>query len=361
VSSTAPTSSPPGPRILVCGWAGAGNIGDELLTKAVVGRLRAAGARAVVASRDPAATEAGHPDVEAVPWGPRGLRHMGPIDGICVGPGGILQDSSSVWSLPGHLVMPWRALRKGAAIAAIGVGAEPLRRRTSAWMLRKVLADAPIITRDAESSDALAAAGLASTTGADVVFDLAPADVERRAEIVVSVGPSLRPGRLAPAARRLDPAPAEAIARSLDDLAARLECRVVFTRFRGRRDHDAARTIAARLVTEHEILEDDLDEHVRRVGAARVVVSSRYHPIVLAVAAGTPVLALSTQSKVISLIAQVDDPLVRRVESWPELAASTVPSAASSPPIPSGLEAATSALGELVRTAAAPRGDRRRG
>jgi polysaccharide pyruvyl transferase CsaB len=361
VSNAFPTSPPFGPRILVCGWAGAGNIGDELLTTAVVERLQEGGARVVVASRDPAATEARHRGVEAVPWGPRGLRHMGSIDGVCVGPGGILQDSSSVWNLPGHLVMPWRARRKGAAIAVVGVGAEPLRRRTSAWMLRKVLAGAPVVTRDPESCDALAAAGVASTAGADVVFGLSPPDVERRAEIVVSVGPSSRPGRLAPAARRLDPAPVELIARSLDDLATRLECRVVLTRFRGRRDHDTARAIAARLVTEHEIVDDDVDEHVRRVGAARVVVSSRYHPIVLAVAARTPVLALSTQSKVISLIAQVDDPLARRVASWPDLAAAAVPSPVSSAPIPSGLDAATRALGELVRAAGAPRGDRRGG
>jgi len=327
----------------------------------MVGRLQEAGARVVVASRDPVATEAQHVGVDAVPWGARGLRHMGRVDGVCVGPGGILQDSSSLWSLPGHLVMAWRARRRGAAIAAIGVGAEPLRRRSSTWMLKRVLADAPIVTRDSGSSAALVAAGLHPTTGVDVVFGLASPEVQRRAEIVVAVGPSSRRGVFVPAARRLVPAPADAIARALDDLASRLECRVVLTRFRGRRDHDTARAVAARLDTEHEILDNDVDEHVRRVSSARVVVSSRYHPIVLAVAAGTPVLVLSTQPKVISLAEQVDDPLVTRVVSWSALAGSSVPSATSSPPIPSGLDAAARAVRQLVSAAGAPRGDPPRG
>jgi polysaccharide pyruvyl transferase CsaB len=347
--------------VLVCGWAGAGNVGDELLTRAVVGQLLAAGARVVVASRDPDETEARHPGVDAVPWGARGLRRMGSVHGVCVGPGGILQDSSSLWSLPGHLVMPWRARRRGAAIAAIGVGVEPLRRRSSARWLRTVLADVPVVTRDAESTSALASVGIVSTTGADLVFGLAMPTVERRSEIVVSVGPSVRPGRIAPAARRLEPAPAAPIARALDELAARLDCRIVLTRFRGRRDHEAARSIAARIRADVEILDDDVDAHVRRVAGARLVVSSRYHPIVLAAASRTPALVVSSQAKLMSLVDQIDDPSVRRVTSWDHLGGSTVGPVPSAVCVPSGIEAANRALIELVRHADATRGEDRLG
>ena len=351
----------PGPRVLVCGWAGAGNVGDELLTRAVVGRLHAAGARVVVASRDPARTEALHPGVEAIPWGARGVRRMGRVDGVCVGPGGILQDSSSLWSLPGHLVMPWRARRHGAAVASVGVGAEPLRRRSSAHLLRKVLAGAPIVTRDAESTAALAAAGLDSTVGVDLVFGLATPPVERRSEIVVSVGPAVRPGRVAPAARRLEPPPLDAIARGLDALAGRLRCRIVLTRFRGDRDHESARSIAARLRGDTDLLSDDVDEHLHRIAGARLVVSSRYHPIVLAAISQTPTFVVSAQAKVRALVEQIDDPSVLRIPSWERLGTATIPPAPSAAPVPKGLDLAHDALRELVRRADATRGDDRRG
>ena len=126
---SAPPSADDGPRILISGWAGAGNVGDELLTRAMVTRLRRLGAEPVVASRAPLATTALH-GVDAVPWGPRGRAALAGIDGVCVGPGGILQDTSSLWSLPGHLAIAFLARRRGLPVAAIGVGAEPLRRRT---------------------------------------------------------------------------------------------------------------------------------------------------------------------------------------------------------------------------------------
>ena len=70
-----------GPRVLVCGWAGAGNLGDELLTETIVDQLRSAGARPVVTSRNQAETQARY-GVETVPWGPRGMRASAGVDAV---------------------------------------------------------------------------------------------------------------------------------------------------------------------------------------------------------------------------------------------------------------------------------------
>lgn len=316
---------PEGPRILVCGWSGAGNVGDELLTRAVVERLTAAGGTAVVASRDPATTERLHPGVEAVRWGPRGLadlRDRGAIGGVIIGPGGILQDSSSVWSLPGHLILAAAAARRGAAVAAVGVGAETLRRRSSAVMLRRVLAGAPVVTRDDASSAALRQAGIEATTSADVVFGLVVPEPEPRDEILVSIGPATRPALVAPAARRLVAPPVAEIAAGLDALAATLSCRVVFGAFRGPRDVEAARAVGARLEAPWEVLAvNDIDEHVRRLVGARTVVASRYHPVVLAAVAGVPALVVADQAKIVSLVDQIGRSEVTRVPEWRDLEA----------------------------------------
>ncbi|HCH80534.1 MAG TPA: hypothetical protein DFK16_07190, partial [Acidimicrobiaceae bacterium] len=48
------------PRVLVCGWSGAGNVGDELLTEVLSTRLRSAGLDPVIRSVSPNATAAAH-------------------------------------------------------------------------------------------------------------------------------------------------------------------------------------------------------------------------------------------------------------------------------------------------------------
>lgn len=342
------------------GWAGAGNVGDELLTRAMVQRLRSAGACPVIASRQPARTSALH-GVESVPWGPRGWSTVASMDGVCLGPGGILQDSSSVWSLPGHLAVVLAARRRGIPIAAIGVGAEPLRRQSSRSLLRHALRDATVITRDEASTAALAAAGVTATTGADVVFGLDLPTVEPAAEILVSVGGAVGPGVVSPASRRIEAPPIDAIAGALDRLAVALGARVVLSRFRGARDADIANELAATLVTDAEVLADDVDEHVRRVMGARLVVGSRYHPIVLAARAGVPALVVSDQAKVRSLAQQLHDCGVRLVPSWDLVTASSVPLAPAVGTVLPGVTTAHESIEALVVAAGAARGNRRRG
>lgn len=297
------SSSPP--RVLICGWAGAGNIGDELLTRQIVGILRSLGAEPVVSSRDRELTGRDH-GVDTLPWGPRAIGGLGSVDAVCVGPGGLFQDTSSVWSLPGNLAVAIAARRRGLPVASVGVGAEPLARRSSAWLLRRALGGVPVVTRDQESSDVLRTAGLAPTTSVDLVFGLDIAAVPRRREILVAVGPGVGRGVLRPAAARLEPVPAASIAEAVDRLASELGCEVVFGTFRGERDRAAAEDVATHLAADHRILPPDVDAHVEQAAAARLVLTSRYHPLVLAARAGTPAMVVSRQAKLASLVTQLD-------------------------------------------------------
>ena len=331
-------------------------MGDELLARAMITRLRGLGAEPVVASRDPAATSELH-GVDAVPWGPRGLTALARIDGVCVGPGGILQDASSVWSLPGHLALALLAQRRRVPVAAIGVGAEPLRRSSSARLLRRALESGAVVTRDEASSAALRAAGLEVTTGVDVVFGLELPASEPSGELVVSMGGSVRSGRVVPAGRRLDPPPLAEIAPAIDRLAERLGARVVLTRFRGDRDATAAIELAGMLRSETEVLSSDVDEHVRRVCGARLVLSSRYHPLVLAARAGVAAVAVSAQPKVRSLVGQIDRPWVQIADSWAQIG-EAAPESPGRGVVPVGLDPAHEALATLVVDAGAARARR---
>lgn len=338
----------------MCGWAGAGNIGDELLTSAIVGVLREEGAAPVVASRDPAETARLH-GVEAVGWGVGAARAARTIDGVVVGPGGILQDGSSLWNLPGHLGAAIVARRRGRPVAAVGVGAEPVSRRSSERMLRRALGGRPVVTRDAESTAALAEAGVDAATGRDLVFD---ADLGRfdgagapeEGELVVAVGPSVRPGRFLPASRRLVPPPLAAIAAAIDDLAARLDRPIALTAFRGARDRATAEQLAAALRSTARVVPDSVDDHVAAVAGARLVVTSRYHAVVLAVRAGAPTAVVSAEPKLGSLGAEL--PGVHLLPGWTEVAALD-PEHLAAPSAPPTDETARSVVHRLVVEAGA--------
>jgi len=356
VSDGRPADPAAAPRILISGWAGAGNVGDELLARAAIAMVRQAGGIPVVASRDPAATAALH-RVEAVAWGPRGLAAAARFDGVCVGPGGIIQDSTSIWSLPGHLATALTARVLGRPVIGLGLGAEPLQRRSSRWMLRGALGGRPVTVRDRPSAEALAAAGVGCEVAPDLTFAL---DLEPRApsdELVVAVGPEADSGWLSTASWRLarDSAgaagEAHAVAAALDRLSVRNGLRVVFVAFGGERDRRHAQRVAAamdqpstldcgpeadpahashasrfrvgvpRAVTMAKTA-PAVDAAVARVLGAAAVVTSRYHAAVVALCGGVPVTVISAQAKLAALAASVDDPgRIRMAEGWMSLEA----------------------------------------
>ncbi len=349
------------PRILVCGWSGAGNIGDELLISAVVDCLRSAGAVPVVVSRDPETSSVLH-GVETVAWGPRGwLRALSerrgstsgasgrgaPIDGVCVGPGGIIQDRSSVWSLPGHLLAPLLLVRRGKPVVGVGLGAEPLRRGSSRRILRSVLQGAPVVVRDPASASAMAAAGVDAAVGADLVFGLDLEPSQRRSEIVVAIGGDVAPGRLRPAGRRLTSEDPSLVAAALGALAERVGASIALACFRGGRDLQYAQLLASRIRRDTEILGPGIEAQVDRVRSARLLVSSRYHPVVVAARSGTPAIVCSNEAKLASLVGQLDSQLVSSINQWSELPTCQL-SEPSDPAVPRGVELHHQALRELV-------------
>ena len=353
------------PRILVCGWSGAGNVGDELLLSAVVDCLRSAGAVPVVASREPGTTSVRH-GVESVAWGPRGWYMLfgrsgskgdtsgrgASIDGVCVGPGGIIQDRSSVWSLPGHLLAPLWLRRRGKPVVGVGLGAEALRRRSSRRLLRSVLQGASVVVRDPASASAMAAAGVESSVGADLVFGLDLDPLRRRPEIVVAVGPDAAPGRLRPAGRRLAAEDPSLVAAALDALAQRVGASISLACFRGERDRAYAQLLTSRIRHDTEILGPDIDAQVDRIRSARVLVSSRYHPVVIAARSGTPAIVCSNETKLDSLVVQLESPQVTRIDGWSALSACEL-AEPGEPVVPQGVGLHHDALRRLVADSSA--------
>lgn len=290
------------PRVLVCGWSGAGNIGDELLTQVVVERLRSVGADPIVRSADPEATRAVHGDVEVTD--PRGaFRAAWSADAVVFGPGGIVQDHTSVWSLPGHLAPVIVARLRRRRIVGIGLGADALRRRLSRLLLRLALGGSTVVVRDERSVAAMADAGVAASIDLDLAWELPTPPPGDRSGIVVAIGPLPGEGSLLPGRRRLEAEDPGPIVDALRSLAERVPGPIRFVSFRGERDETVARALATELRGAEIVPAPDA---VAAVRDAAVVVTSRYHAALLAVAAGIPVFADTRQGKLAALAATDD-------------------------------------------------------
>jgi polysaccharide pyruvyl transferase CsaB len=304
-----PDTAPPG--VVVAGWSGTTNLGDELLLRALLAMLRERGAGATVVSRDPAATTALH-DTAAIGLGevPALVRALRRSAGLVLGPGGILQDETSPFSLPWHLGRALEAVVARRPLVGVGLGAGPLDRRGSRWLVGRALRHhRGIAVRDAASAELLRDCGVTEVhQGADLVFSLPPPSVEPADRIVVCLRPHRPGGHRIPLRQlpesELDPERIAAVAGALDALAASTGLAVHLVALERGRDDRYHELVADRLAAPVTVAVPGLDEVAAEVARARLVVAMRFHAGVLAVLGGRPAVLLGYAPKVAGLAAE---------------------------------------------------------
>lgn len=303
------------PAVVVSAWVGAGNLGDELLLRRLLERLRAAGADEItVVSLDPDATRRQH-DVPAIDA--RAIHRVaGAIrraDLVVAGPGGLLQDHSSPFNLPYqlHRSVIGRAVR--TPVLGMGLGADPMRRRGSGALLRLGLgASVAVAVRDEPSRVALATHRVEATTTADLALATpSPEPATPSDTVVVSLRP-WRPGGRVPVRwqrHRLVDAQIEATAAALDEIAATQSLAVRFVAFEPDTDHPLHEAIAARLHARSECVVPTLDGLIDTVADSQAVVATRYHAGIVGLVADRPIAAIGYAPKVQTLAADLDGAL----------------------------------------------------
>jgi polysaccharide pyruvyl transferase CsaB len=308
-----------GPRILISGWYGNDNVGDEAVLAGMVRALRAADAevRLTVLSDDPAATAAQF-DVRAVARRPGYRRRLAgetialaACDAFVLGGGGLIKDYGSgpgnahVWVRP---LLVAAAMRRPSMTYAVGV--DDLRFAESRAVVRRALGRTTVVTvRDEGTARAILELGYEGPawTTAD------PALLLGTPRASAPVGPP----RIAVSARhwfardarvdepdRLARHEAE-LAGALDALVERHGVRVIFLPFRAHAvDDDAAacRRIAERMrhtdVVEHVAVPATPEAAVELLGGCDLVVGTRLHSLILAAATATPFVGFDYMPKV---------------------------------------------------------------
>lgn len=287
-------------RVLVSGYYGAGNVGDEALLAGLLAGLRARGFAVAVLSAEPAATERLH-SVRAF------HRVSGLVPGllwagaVVSGGGGLLQDSTSARSLGYYLAVIRAARLLGRRVAVYGQSLGPLS-PVGRERVRRALEGVPLAVRDEESRTLARELGLGSVLVADPALLIGVPDGVRQPD---PTGPVV----LVPRAGQ------DTLNSALESLALHLADEGVplaAAAFHPRQDAPAVARLA-HLVPGLEIRDAASPvAALTALGGARYVVSVRLHGCVLAARLGVGFAGLSYDPKVRGFLAQAAAPAFQR-------------------------------------------------
>ncbi len=304
-------------RIVISGYYGFDNLGDEAVLAAMLGALRARipTAEFTVLSADPHTTSGRH-HVHAIRrtgWGVG--QALSQADVFLSGGGSLVQDVTSARSAVYYLGLLHLAAARARRTMVFAQGVGPLRRRWVRYLTRRVFDRVDLLTvRDAESRQLLTDLGVERPVQvvADPVFALEPAPPERAEEILHG---RARP-RLGVALRSWgDNAFLPPLLTELRKFCDRTGVRVVVLAFHPSRDlqicRQAAEVLGGQLLT--SLLPQEM---MAVIGALDLLVAMRLHALMSAVASGVAVVGISYDPKV--------DALLRRVEAGPWLSLPTL-------------------------------------
>jgi len=315
------------PRVVISGYYGFGNWGDEAILEAAAEGL----ARAIpdleltVLSNDPTGTRARH--------GLAAVHRLDPVavwsavrsaDLLVTGGGSLLQDVTSSRSLWYYLSVIALALgqRRKVMLYANGVG--PINRAANRVLTREVLDRVDLITvRGPDSKRYLEELGVArprTVVTADAAFALEPAPPERVAAIAEAeglpqlagpegperwVGIALRPW---PGSEGLE----TPVAAAADRLVRDMGLKVLLLPVQRASDLPVAERVKAAMRRPSAVLRGAYTarEVVGLLGRLRFVVSMRLHPLVFAAVGGVPGIGLSYDPKVEEFALQTGQPTV---------------------------------------------------
>ncbi|MDR7433742.1 MAG: polysaccharide pyruvyl transferase CsaB [Armatimonadota bacterium] len=303
-------------RIVLSGYYGFGNTGDEAILSATVRELRSRlpGAEVMVLSADPQRTAREY-GVRAIPRAhPMSLlKALARCTLFLSGGGTLLQDATSWWSPLYYLgvLAGGLALAERTAIYAQGFG--PLRTRAIRVLARWLLDRVDLITlRDEDSRVAIQELGVRRPgiyVGADPAFLLDPVHPGRVEEILASeaIDP-IRP-RIMVAARPWGGDFLPGFLEGLREASNRLDALVVFLPMHRAYDLSLAEELAAAIGPRARVIRGIYrpEEVMGLVGAMDVLVGLRLHGLIFAVATGVVPIGLSYDPKVVSLLREVGE------------------------------------------------------
>ncbi len=303
------------PELLISGYFGFGNSGDDAILQAMVSQLEAEipGARICVLSASPNLTRE-RMGVEAVArFNPiQVLRALARADLLISGGGSLLQDATSTRSLVYYLSIIYAGIRMGKKVMLYANGIGPLGRPFNRRLVSAVINRVPLITlRDEASRLELERLGVRQPrveVTADPVFSLT-ADRERGKALLERQGVRLDKPLLGISIRpwagideRL-----VAIAEACRTLKAHNDVAFVLLPLQPARDMAVTEALKAALGTDAVVLRSDYmpKDHLDIISCFAVTLGMRLHSLIYSVVAGVPAVGVSYDPKVSAFVSEI--------------------------------------------------------
>ncbi|MDQ7794214.1 MAG: polysaccharide pyruvyl transferase CsaB [bacterium] len=303
-------------RLVISGYYGFGNAGDEAMLASMVRSFRSLdpGVGLTVLSADPGKTRANH-DVRAVGRlaFPRIVAALASADALVSGAGSLLQDVTSRRNLFYYLGLMRlaQALRKPVIVYANGIG--PLRSSSGRRAVAEVLARARLITvRDRQSLAELESMGLTGILSADPALAMTPPPPDRGREILEAYGLAQGGPLVVVAPRTFAGASGatRAMAGACDYLARTLRARILLVPMQSPGDDRAAAAIGEAMREPAAMLRGGLSpaELMSLVGESELLVGVRLHALIFAAVMGVPALGIAYDPKIPGFAASIGLP-----------------------------------------------------
>lgn len=313
-------------RVVLSGYYGFHNVGDEAILQAIIHALRAekSDINITVLSNDPEYTKKTY-GVDAINrWKlPAVFKAIRAADGFISGGGSLLQDKTGMKSVPYYtgIMMMAYFLRKPFFVYAQGIG--PLEQSVSQKLVKYAVSKADFLSvRDQESFDLLREIGIAR--GIELVPDpvmgmvykeglnhawLEKEGIAEEPFITVAIRDWTSPGF----AQFKDK-----IVEVLDRCATAGQ-HVVLLPMHGEHDDAFSREILSAMKNKAAIFPHSasIEEKISIIGESSLLIGMRLHALIFAAVAHTPMIGISYDPKIDSFINQVNQPLIGHVdEAW---------------------------------------------
>lgn len=308
-------------RILISGYYGFSNAGDEAVLSMIISGLREESGGSVdisVLSASPVETASAY-GVDAVPrMSPkRVMAALNECDLLISGGGSLLQDATSLKSLMYYLTVIRMAQIRQKKVMILGQGIGPLKR----WISRRTVADVLdhvdcITVRDSQSAELLKNIGVKRpeiTVTADPTLLLTPSPAEEVDSLLAEAGLAPDTDIIAVSLRGWDIAHGleEEMISALERLSLGISARMLFINMHMPGDsHISERAqeniwsaaVQPRIWSAQQI--------VGVLGRCRLVIGMRLHALILAAAAGTPSIGIAYDPKVEQFCLSVDQDFI---------------------------------------------------
>ncbi len=291
--------------VLISGYYGYKNTGDDSLLKAIVQTLKEQkpDVSITVLSKKPSETSAN--------YGVKSIHRYNIFKILCVmkktrllisGGGSLLQDVTSTQSYKYYSMIMKLAMSKGARVMVYANGIGPLNTEKNRSDCKKLLDRVDEISlRDSQSLQELKNMGVERkiTVSADPAFSLNPSKSDLKEEVpyfIISV-------------RRWKKLPADFVdklAKVCENAKEKYNLLPVFVPMQMLMDNDISRDIAKRCDAKVLGTFDDVEDLISYIKNSCFVLGMRLHPLIYALGVNVPIIALSYDPKVDAIVQKWD-------------------------------------------------------